>query len=171
MTLRVQRETLPDLRSGVRPLSQLAGHVCDPISGAVHGPAHPHSASPAEPDRCCPQVALAVERSRHEGRPLHYAAARAASWLLTDLPARVGAALFSETVRTPVRVACATVMFGCHLVVLVRDQQQTKQPASRLDPCRLPGLSLWHARVVLLAVRCSHPLRTRNLTLNPQNLR
>ncbi len=62
----------------------------------------------------CLQVALAVEQGGRDGRLLQYAAARAASWLVTDLPAHVEAALFPKTVRTPVRVARAAAMVGCY---------------------------------------------------------
>ena len=51
---------------------------------------------------CCPQVVLAMKRGRRDGRPLQYAAARAALWLLNDLPARLETLLFPDNVRKPV---------------------------------------------------------------------
>ena len=50
----------------------------------------------------CPQVVLAMKRGRRDGRPLRYAAARAALWLLNDLPARLETLLFPGDVRQPV---------------------------------------------------------------------
>ena len=40
-----------------------------------------------------------MRHGRHSGRPLQYAAARAALWLLHDLPARVETMLLPDNVR------------------------------------------------------------------------
>ena len=37
-----------------------------------------------------------MKRGRREGRPLQYAAARAALWLLNDLPSRLETLLFPD---------------------------------------------------------------------------
>ena len=50
---------------------------------------------------------LAAERGRRERRPLQYAAARAALWLLNDLPAHMETLLFPDNTRTPVGAAVA----------------------------------------------------------------
>jgi len=51
----------------------------------------------------CTHVVLAVKRGRHDGGLLRYAAARAALWLLLDLPASVETLLFPDHSRNPVR--------------------------------------------------------------------
>ena len=46
-----------------------------------------------------------MKRGCRDGNTLQYAAARAALWLLNDMPALVEAVLFPDHVRTPVRTA------------------------------------------------------------------
>jgi len=43
-----------------------------------------------------------MKRGRRDGRPLQYAAARAALWLLNDLPAQLETVLFPDNVRRSV---------------------------------------------------------------------
>ena len=48
-----------------------------------------------------------MKHGRRDGKPLQYAAARAALWLLNDMPALVESVLFADSIRTPVRTAPA----------------------------------------------------------------
>ena len=52
------------------------------------------------------QVVLVMKRSSRDGKPLQHAAARAALWLLNDLPAFVESILFPDSVSAPVRMPC-----------------------------------------------------------------
>ena len=44
-----------------------------------------------------------MKHGRRDGKPLQYAAARAALWLLNDLPALVESLLFPDNTHAPVR--------------------------------------------------------------------
>ncbi len=48
----------------------------------------------------CPQVVLAMMHGRRNGKPLQFAAARAALWLLNDLPAVLERVLFPDNVMS-----------------------------------------------------------------------
>ena len=84
-------------------------------------------------DLCGPQVVLAMNNGRRDSRPLQHAAARAALWMLNDLPAAVETLLFPDNVRTPV---CA----ASHLDI----------PLSRPDP------HSWLQSVSQLLRDCTH---------------
>jgi len=47
-----------------------------------------------------------MKRGRRDGRQLQYAAARAALWLLNDLPAHLETLLFPDNIRKPVWPRC-----------------------------------------------------------------
>ena len=74
---------------------------------ALHGVGSIAQHGPTSRSYAAPQVMLAMENARRDRRVLHYAAARAASWLVSDVPKVLEALLFPDNVHTPV---CAVML-------------------------------------------------------------